>query len=193
MTDHQSLQFLKNQTLLTGRMARWSMLFAERNCTIKYLKGKDNYVGDCLSRLLTTKNENFDTTESLLILYDVNLNSVQSIMYAGTDTHSQEDVIDRALLFKKLEQEDYLPDSLNVADKTMPLHEQIMFGRYRTSAVANLNISEDNYKNCKDFGLIYKSFKPILKTKMTEKETKQVSYRLKDFHIENDLLYYLSK
>jgi len=119
---------------------------------------------------------------------------VQSIMYAGTDTHGHtDDAIDRALLFKKLEEEDYLPDNLNVADKTMPLHEQLMIGRYRTTAIADLNISENDYKNCKDFGLIYKSLKPVLKTKMTEEERKQVSYRLKDFHTENNLLYYLSK
>ena len=196
MTDHgdQSLQFLKKLTLLTGRMARWSMIFAEKNCIIKYLKGKDNYVGDCLSRLMTTKNEEFDTTQSLMTLFNINLNAVQSIMYAGTNLQKGDyDVNDREILFKKLESEDYPEDAINISDKSMPLHERLLFCRYRTTAVANLNISETDYKNCPDFGLIYKSLKPNLKAKMTEKQINSVHYRLKDFHIENSLLYHLSK
>jgi len=193
-TDHQSLQFLKNQSLLTGRMARWSMIFAERNCTIRYIKGKDNYVGDCLSRLLTTKIEDFDTTESLLILYNVNLNIVQSLFYADTNTACGGiDDLERCLLFKQLESEDFPEDAASISDKTMPFHERLMFGRYRTSACANLNISRNDYIKCNEFGLIYQALDPKLKDKISDKDLKTIKYRLKEFHLENELLYHISK
>ena len=117
------------------------MIFAERNCTIKYLKGKDNYVGDCLSRLMSTKSEEFDTIESVLTLYGVNLNSVQALLFNNT---LHDDDIDEnfhsKLLFKKLEDEDNPDDATNIIHETMPIHERVIFGALRTTAVANIDM-----------------------------------------------------
>ena len=92
---------------------------------------------------MSAKNEEFDTTESLLTLYGVNLNSVQALLFNSTlhDDDIDEN-FDSKLLFKKLEDEDNPDDATSIIHETMPIHERIIFGAFRTIVVANINISK---------------------------------------------------
>lgn len=49
-TDHKALSFLKKCSLLTGRLARWTLALEEYTYEIQYCKGKENHVADLLSR-----------------------------------------------------------------------------------------------------------------------------------------------
>ena len=50
LTDHRSLQFLRTQRNLSGRLARWQELISEYDYTISYLPGRENFIADHLSR-----------------------------------------------------------------------------------------------------------------------------------------------
>ena len=52
-TDHQALQWIFNLEDPTGRLSRWRMRLQELDFTVKYKKGKENVVADCISRLPT--------------------------------------------------------------------------------------------------------------------------------------------
>ena len=58
-TDHETLKYLKGQTKLNKRHAKWSEFIESFPHVIKYIKGKDNVVADALSRkcMLVTKLE----------------------------------------------------------------------------------------------------------------------------------------
>ena len=58
-TDHETLKYLKGQTKLNKRHAKWSEFIESFPYVIKYIKGKDNVVADALSRkcMLVTKLE----------------------------------------------------------------------------------------------------------------------------------------
>ena len=49
-TDHQSLQYIFTQRDLNARQRRWSEFMSEYDFGISYIKGKENVVGDALSR-----------------------------------------------------------------------------------------------------------------------------------------------
>ena len=51
LTDHQSLEFLRSQRDLTGRVARWAIRLSEFNLKVTYYPGRHNVVADALSRL----------------------------------------------------------------------------------------------------------------------------------------------
>ena len=58
-TDHETLKYLKGQTKLNKRHAKWSEFIESFPDVIKYIKGKENVVADALSRIcmLVTKLE----------------------------------------------------------------------------------------------------------------------------------------
>lgn len=58
-TDHETLKYLKGQTKLNKRHAKWSEFIESFPYVIKYIKGKENVVADALSRkcMLVTKLE----------------------------------------------------------------------------------------------------------------------------------------
>ena len=68
-SDHQSLQFMHTQKGLSGRMARWAMTLSTYNVEIKYIKGTLNVVADALSRLMSMKDRQFNSTGDLLSMY----------------------------------------------------------------------------------------------------------------------------
>jgi hypothetical protein len=49
-SDHESLKYLKSQTNLNKRHAKWVEFIESFTFVIKYKKGKDNVVADALSR-----------------------------------------------------------------------------------------------------------------------------------------------
>ena len=52
-TDHETLKYLKGQTKLNKRHAKWSEFIESFPYVIKYIKGKENVVADALSRICT--------------------------------------------------------------------------------------------------------------------------------------------
>ena len=50
-TDHETLEYLKGQTKLNKRHAKWSEFIESLPYVIKYIKGKENVVADALSRI----------------------------------------------------------------------------------------------------------------------------------------------
>ena len=52
LSDHRSLQFLKNGKETGGRIARWALALAEYDYEIEYIKGADNTLADLLSRMV---------------------------------------------------------------------------------------------------------------------------------------------
>lgn len=50
-TDHKALTFLKDCKLLNGRLTRWALYLSQFDYEIVYVKGSENMVADCLSRL----------------------------------------------------------------------------------------------------------------------------------------------
>ncbi len=52
-TDHNPLLFLQRSAFSNRRLLRWSLALQELPLEIKHVKGKDNVVADCLSRVVT--------------------------------------------------------------------------------------------------------------------------------------------
>jgi len=50
LTDHSSLQYLKSQSRLSKRQARWIEILQEHDYDIRHVKGSENIVADALSR-----------------------------------------------------------------------------------------------------------------------------------------------
>jgi hypothetical protein len=74
-SDHDALKFLKSQSNLNKRYAKWVEFIESFSYIIKYTKGKDNVVADALSRksmLLTQLDVKVPGLESLRDLYVTN-------------------------------------------------------------------------------------------------------------------------
>ena len=52
-TDHNPLLFLQRSAFSNRRLLRWSLALQELPLEIRHVKGKDNVVADCLSRVIT--------------------------------------------------------------------------------------------------------------------------------------------
>ena len=50
-TDHNPLVFLNRMRNKNRRLLNWSLLLQEYDLEIRHIKGKDNIVADCLSRI----------------------------------------------------------------------------------------------------------------------------------------------
>ena len=48
-SDHSPLQFLDKFKFKNARLTRWSLLLQEYKLEVRYIKGRDNVVADCLS------------------------------------------------------------------------------------------------------------------------------------------------
>ena len=71
-SDHESLKFLKSQTNLNKRHAKWVEFIESFPYVIKYKKGKENVVADALSRkvaLLTRLEISVLCLEEIKTLY----------------------------------------------------------------------------------------------------------------------------
>jgi len=51
-TDHFAIRYLANKKITNGRVTRWLFLLQEFDITIKDCPGKENPIGDFLSRIL---------------------------------------------------------------------------------------------------------------------------------------------
>lgn len=67
-TDHQALKWLHTKYLgkdLNPRLQRWILSLGEYNFKIEYLKGKENYIADFLSRINTDEHEINELSETI--------------------------------------------------------------------------------------------------------------------------------
>lgn len=51
-TDHNPLLFLQQSAYTNCRLLRWSLALQELPLEIQHIKGKDNLLADCLSRVV---------------------------------------------------------------------------------------------------------------------------------------------
>ena len=51
LTDHRPLVFMQNEKMNNGRVMRWSLFLQDMSFKIESIKGVDNMLADCLSRL----------------------------------------------------------------------------------------------------------------------------------------------
>ena len=49
--DHQALKYLNTTTYTNSRITRWSLILQEFKFDVQYIKGEENVIADCLSRL----------------------------------------------------------------------------------------------------------------------------------------------
>ena len=201
-TDHQSLQFMKNQKDLAGRMARWAMKLANYRCTIKYLKGPKNVVADALSRLITVEDCCFDNTQSLLSLYPEWQmliarhfpRSGAGSKFTGTDEDGQV-IVDDSFLSTMSSIKDFSEDNFTICDSPYAMaHEQLLFNNHalNTTPTTHIVFNQDNYLKCEQFGTIYKALHPDFKEDLPEKDLNSVKRRIESFFIENNTLLFHS-
>ena len=197
MTDHHSLQFLGSQKLITaGRMARWALKLAEWPATIYYVKGKTNYTGDCLSRLISMQDEQFDCTQSLLSMHTnmqllINRYLPSNGWAWGKNVHLEDGDTTISEYILKADMEANSMDNLHICHASYALpHERVLFNMARSRFKAHINLSKNDYLKCSDFTKIYKSLHKNLEISDTDK--KEVAHKIKNFFLELDLLYYLS-
>lgn len=67
-TDHKPLEWLKSQKDPGSRLGRWAIKLQEYDFEIKYVKGKENYVADWLSRNKEEFNNNEDEDNRSMIV-----------------------------------------------------------------------------------------------------------------------------
>lgn len=63
-TDHRPLIWINNLKEPNSKLQRWKIKLNEFNFDIEYLKGKQNYVADCLSRIEQNRNGNNQSIDS---------------------------------------------------------------------------------------------------------------------------------
>jgi len=197
MTDHHSLQFLGNQKLITaGRMARWALKLAEWPATIYYVKGKTNFTGDCLSRLISMQDTEFDSTQSLMTMHPniqclVNTYLPSNSFSCSKNIHLDESEATISKYIDIANKEAYRVDEKSICDVQYALpHERVLFSLARSRFKANIQLSKNDYLKCSDFTKIYKSLHDDLE--ISDKDRNEVAHRLKNFFLEGDLLYYIS-
>jgi len=186
MTDHYSLQFLHNQKLIaTGRMARWAMELAEHNAKIYYVKGRTNYTGDCLSRLLDLSETEFDTTQNLMVLYPRFQLMIQKLLTHRPSVEGISSEIDEekylSFWIKKASEFDKKLDNFDISCKTNSTrsdgnapHECVLFSTARVSINTKpLSITHEMYLKCHDFGLIYQCLNEKYKDTVSKENFKR--------------------
>ena len=55
LTDHAALQWLDTARFSNCKLERWALRLQEFDFTVRHLKGEQNVVADCLSRLTTAE------------------------------------------------------------------------------------------------------------------------------------------
>ena len=60
-TDHRPLEHLLNSPMQNKKIQTWALSMAGYNCTIQYLKGKDNVCADLLSRAVDVEEDSVDS------------------------------------------------------------------------------------------------------------------------------------
>ncbi len=55
LTDHAALQWLDTARFANCKLERWALRLQEFDFTVRHLKGEQNVVADCLSRLTTAE------------------------------------------------------------------------------------------------------------------------------------------
>ena len=160
MSDHQSLQYLKKGREAGGRIARWAMALSEYNYQIEYLPGKKNLLGDALSRLVAIETENIAEgtrprqTAELASLFPEVHSEIAWLATHGLlelEGSAQENKANETIHFSDRDV-DFKEYGLGRYEDT---HESILYYQANVQQTF-IEITEDDYKLCPDFGSIYK-------------------------------------
>ena len=177
-------------------MARWALKLAEWPATIYYVKGKTNFTGDYLSRLISMQDTDFDKTHFLMTMHpEIQLLVNRCLPSNGWSCNKNIHLDDSEATISKhiglANKEAKKMDTYTICDIEYALpHERVLFNLARSRFKAHISLTKNDYLKCSDFNKIYKSVHPELV--VSDKDRKEVAHKLKNFFLEDDLLYYLS-
>ena len=160
MSDHQSLQYLKKGREAGGRIARWAMALSEYNYQIEYLPGKSNLLGDALSRLVAIETENI--AEGTRPRQTAELASLFPEVHSEIAWQATQGLLE----LESSAEENNANETIHFSDRDVDFRE-FGLGRYEAAHESILyyqanvqqtfiQITEDDYKLCPDFGSIFK-------------------------------------
>ena len=150
ITDHASLEYIKSQTTLSRRQARWLETLQSVTYEVKYKPGKTNVVADALSRIPSVNNIStlsLVDLENLLSLYQQDSYFSPILETLQNPEESSPKELARAKYFEFQENRIYLKEGHRLAiPKDKGLHTQLLQEHHDIDISGHLGIDK-TYEN----------------------------------------------
>ena len=123
-TDHKPLKYLFDSPIQNKKIALWALSLSGYNCTIEYIKGKENVLADMLSRLPAdlekdeSENENVvDVNENTFCINAINSNGINPKDYATCRPTFQQDDLPNLANFDILTEQERDPKITSIKEE----------------------------------------------------------------------------